>query len=418
MDIKVIRKSSYTLNMITTKKFKTTRIQVNFANDLTEETVTKRSILPYLMHAISKKHNSRELMSKYLEDMYAANFNVGVSKIGKTHFVAFELSIINDNYTFDNEMLFNKAINFLKEIIFNPLFTKDVFSEESRLLKEYYASIYSNKMKYAIKEMRRIMFENESYKIDPLGNNKSLESIKFDKLQSIYENMINNDLITISVIGDIDFDEVEKVLDNTLKFSDREYNPVLLDKETKKIEKVNKVEKVIDVNQAKLVVGYRNETFYLSDNYYKTLVFNVLFGASSESMLFNEIREEKGLVYFINSSYDPYKGVVFVTSGIKSSDYEEVLETTDNIVSKIISMDYSDELISTAKSIIVNRLIEGLDSNFGLLSRVFRNSLFGLDFDIESIKKQIEKVTKKEISDMAKNLKLDTIYLLRGDKDD
>jgi len=418
MNIKVIRKSNYTLNLITTKKFKTTRIQINFANDLNKDTVTKRSILPYLMHAVSQKHNSRELMSKYLENMYAANFNVGVSKIGKTHFVAFELSIINDNFTFDNELLFSKSIDFLSEIVFNPYFTKEVFNEESRLLREYYDSVYSNKMKYAIKEMRSIMFENESYKIDPLGYKEALEDIKFDDLNTLYKDMINNDLVTISIIGDIDFDEVEEIISNKLIFADRDYTPVLLDAETKIIEKVTTIEKIIDVNQAKLVVGYRNETFYLSDDYYKTLVFNVLFGASSESMLFNEIREEKGLVYFINSSYDPYKGVVFITSGIKASDYEEVLETTANIISKIIKMDYSDELISTAKSIIVNRLIEGLDSNFGLLSRVFRNSLFELDFDIEEIKNNISKVTKRDISNMAKNLKLDTVYLLRGEKDE
>ncbi len=118
MDIKVIHNSNYTLNLITTKKFKTTRIQVNFANDLNIDTVTKRSILPYIMHSVSKNLDSREKMSKYLENMYAANFNVGVSKIGKTHFVAFELSIINDNFTFNDEKLFKKSIDFLNEIIF------------------------------------------------------------------------------------------------------------------------------------------------------------------------------------------------------------------------------------------------------------------------------------------------------------
>jgi hypothetical protein len=49
---------------------------------------------------------------------------------------------------------------------------------------------------------------------------------------------------------------------------------------------------------------------------------------------------------------------------------------------------------------------------------MFRNSLFNLEFDIEGIIKEILNVTKYDISNMAKNLKLDTIYLLRGDKDE
>ena len=52
------------------------------------------------------------------------------------------------------------------------------------------------------------------------------------------------------------------------------------------------------------------------------------------------------------------------------------------------------------------------------MSRVFRNSLFDQKFDIEEIQNQIFKVTKEDISNMAKKLKLDTVYLLRGDKDE
>ena len=246
--------------------------------------------------------------------------------------------------------------------IFNPYFNEEIFKEESRLLKEYYSSIYANKMKYAINEMRNIMFENELYKIDPLGNEEDLNNITFDELESIYKNMIENDLITISVIGDIDFDEVEQLIKTTFTFKDRLYEPTLIDTETKNINKITKVSKTIDVNQAKLVMGYRNGTHYLSEDYYKTLVFNVLFGASSESMLFKEIREEKGLVYFINSSYDPYKGVMFITAGINAKDYNDVLNTTELIINNIIEMNYSDDLLSTAKTIINNRLIESLDS--------------------------------------------------------
>lgn len=417
MDIKVIKKSNYNLNLITTKKFKTTRIQITFASDLNEDTVTKRSILPYLLHAVSKKHNTRDKMSKYLENMYAASFNIGVSKIGLTHFVGFDLSIINDNYTFNNEKLFSKSLEFASEVLFNPYFNDSIFNEEVRLLKEYYDSIYANKMKYAIKEMRHIMFKDELYKLDPLGRKEDVLNITLSDVSETYEKMMKNDLVTITVIGDIKFDEVEEEVSKYFNLSNRNFKPVLLDKQTKVFNEVTKTEKVIDVKQAKLVVGYRNDTLYLSNDYYKALVFNVLFGASSESMLFKDIREEKGLVYYINSSYDPYKGVVFVTSGINAKDFDDVVKTTGDIIKDIINMEFSDESIVIAKSIINNRLIEGLDSNLSVASRVFRNSLFEIDFDIEGIMNEINKVTKKDISNMAKNLKLDTIYLLRGDKD-
>ena len=87
MDTRIIYGNSYTLNMVKTDKFKTNRIQISFGNNLDEDTISKRSLIPYLLKAVSKKYNSREIMSAYLENMYAARFNAGVSKIAKSHFI-------------------------------------------------------------------------------------------------------------------------------------------------------------------------------------------------------------------------------------------------------------------------------------------------------------------------------------------
>ncbi|MCK5762439.1 MAG: hypothetical protein KAH16_06040, partial [Candidatus Izimaplasma sp.] len=137
METKIIYGNKYTLNMVKTSKFKTNRVQLSFGNDLSEETISKRTLVPYLLKAVSNKYNSREKMSAYLENMYAAHFNVGVSKIAKTHFITFDMSFINDLYTLDNELIFDEALSFFNEILFNPLFDKKLFLEEFRLMKEY-----------------------------------------------------------------------------------------------------------------------------------------------------------------------------------------------------------------------------------------------------------------------------------------
>ncbi|MBN2604954.1 MAG: hypothetical protein JXR62_03935, partial [Bacilli bacterium] len=133
MENRVLHNNKYHLNMVKTSKFKTTRMQISFAGDFREETVTKRSLLPYLLNSISEKYPTRESMSIYLEDMYAANFNVGVSKIGLTHFLSFDLSFINDDFTFENESLFERALLFLHEILFHPKFDQQILEEEIRL---------------------------------------------------------------------------------------------------------------------------------------------------------------------------------------------------------------------------------------------------------------------------------------------
>jgi len=418
METKIIYDKCYTLNMVKTEKFKTNRIQLSFGNELNEETISKRSLIPYLLKAVSKKYDSREKMSAYLEDMYAAHFNVGVSKIGTTHFVNFDLSFINDQYTLNNELLFNKALSFIKEVLFNPYFNEKTFEEEKRLLKEYFQGIYTNKLKYAVKEMYKTMFQNEIYKINALGIEEKLDNLILADCINSYNDMLVQDLITISVIGDIDFDEVENMIKNYFSFTVREFLPILIDTSTKKFTEVTEVIKRIDITQAKLVIGFRLNTFYQTNEYYSAIIFNTIFGGSSESMLFKEIRDQLGLVYFISSSYDPYKGVLFIVSGINEADYPKVMETIDNILSKIISQDYSDSDLEIAKKIQTNALIESLDSNLGIISRITRDSLFKNPFNPEELLNKLNLVTKDEVSNIAKILRKDTVFLLKGDKDE
>jgi len=418
METKTIYSNRYTLNLVKTQKFKTNKVHVSFGNELLEKTVSKRSLVPYLLKAVSKKYNSRRKMSAYLENLYAAHFNVGVSKMAKSHFISFDLSFINDQYTLNNELLFDEALSFFNEILFNPFFDNKIFLEEFRLMKEYFKGIYANKLKYAVKEARNVMFKDEIYRLNALGEESLLEKVTLEDCISEYNHMITHDKVTITVVGDIEFEKIEKTIYGYFPFEERLFTPVLIDKTGKEISSVNEIIKKINVKQAKLVIGYRLNAFYHTDNHLGAVIFNTLFGGSGESLLFKEVRDKLGLVYFISSSYDPYKSVLFIVSGINSSDYKVVLDTIDQILDKIIKQEYSDDYLETIKTMQINGFIESFDSSSGLAARIGRDSLFHDKLNPEKTIKNLKSVTKEDITKIAKTLKQDTIYLLRDDKDE
>ena len=418
METHSIKNKKYTLNMVKTKKFKTVKIELSFGNDLSENTIAARSLVPYLLRAVSRKYNTREKMSAHLENMYAARFGAGVSKIAKTHFMSFSLSFIDDQYTLSNEKLFKEAIDFINEVLFNPFFNETTFTEEKRLLFEYFEGIYTNKLKYAFNKMKNSMFKDEIYHLNALGTKELLENITLDDCISSYKDMLSNDLLTINVIGDIDFIQIEESINSNFNFTERFFTPVLIDNDKKEFSNVTEIIEKIDVKQAKLILGYRLDTNYLEPNYHDAVIFNTIFGGSSESLLFKQIREELGLVYFISSSYDPYKSVLFITSGINKTDYPVVKKTIDSILDKIIKQDYSDELLKICKTVQVNALIESLDSPVSLSARISRDSLFNKQFNPQLIINSLKKVTKSGVSSIAKQLRKDTIYLLRDDTDE
>lgn len=413
-----IKQDNYNINILTTKKFKSTRIHVSFGNDLTEESVTKRALIPYLLRAMTKKYNSRNKISTHLDNLYAAQFSVGTSKIGLSHFVNFDISIINDKYTIDKESLFIEAVDFLKEVILNPLFSQEIFVQEKRLLEEYFLSIYANKMRYAIKELQTIMFEDEAYKISPLGIEEQVNELSLQDAIDAYNHMIDFDKITISVVGDVNKDNVVDIINTSLKLPDRNKKIVMFELNPKtQIDSKN--ETIIqDVVQAKLAMGYRFDVRYLDKDYYPAIVFNSLLGGSSDSLLHTTIREQQGLVYFISSSYDFYKGVLFVFSGINASEYENTMIEVDNIIKSVQNGEFDPAFLEMSKKTIINNIIESRDSNYNLAVRLERKDLFNKDVPLEESIANINKVTLQDIMNVAKKVLFDTSVLLRGESNE
>lgn len=417
MKIQKFNNESLNLTMVQTTKFKTTRIQINFLSDMKTD-ITARGLLPYILKSVSKEYPTREKLSIHLEEMYAAQLGVTVSKLGKSHIVTFDLSVIDDLYTLNHESLLEKGVQFLNSIIFNPFFDKSIFEEESRLIEEYFEGIYANKLKYSMQKLIQTMFRDEIYKYQALGNLKELKTITLQDIKNEHSSMINSDNVYITVVGNIEFDKTKEIINNNMSFNKAMRERVLTDRDKPSNDTFTEIIEQGDVNQSKLVIGYRTNTYYREKDYYQALVFNALFGGTSESLLFNKIREEMGKVYFISTNYDPDKGVLFIYSGIASNDYEVVIESIDNVLQDIINMNYSDKLLETIKTVYKNSIISSLDSTYSLISRYFRTSLFNTNFDQEEIIKKLVSVTKEDISLVAKKLKKDTVFLLKDNNNE
>jgi len=403
------------INIVQTTKFKSLKVNIAFNSLLETEKVTERALMPYIMKSASNKYKTRQEMSIKLEEMYSASLNIQVMKLTEAHIIAFDISTIDNHYTLNNENIFEETLDFLNEIIYNPLFEEKTFIEEKRLHQEYLKGLLSNKMKYAIKEHRDIMFEHELYKVDPLGTAEKILTITNEDIISEYNKMIKNDKISITIIGNISEEEVLKGIKERFKGNNSNIKPNLLSTEFNDVQTVKEVIKVMDVNQAKLCVGYRLNILYNSENYYKALLFNLVLGGTSESMLFDEIREQSGLVYFINSSYSSYKGALFIYAGINQDDYDKVMEKIDTVLQNIKQGIIPEDMLEMAKNTYVNGLRQGMDSIHSLSSKAFHAYLFNYDFDVEKIVDEVQKVTIQDITDMAALLTKDTVYLLRGE---
>ena len=76
---------------------------------------------------------------------------------------------------------------------------------------------------------------------------------------------------------------------------------------------------------------------------------------------------------------------------------------------------FTDELFEGVKEIYYNSLIKIEDSQSDLVGN-FTSEVFVHNDDIETRKKQMAKVTKDDIINLAKKVHIDTVFLLKGER--
>ena len=407
---------NYNINILPTKKFKTNRLEIAFSNDLVEETATSRALLPYILKATTKKYASRQILQTHLENLYSAGFSASIKKMGLTQTITFDLSLINNKYTMNQENLFLEGLHFLKEVLFSPNFTPEIFKEEQRLLKEYFDGIYANKMRYAVKQTLHAMYQGEAFDVDAHGDQEKLMKLSLEDVKASYNDMMKNDHISINIVGDIDPEEVVAQIKDILPFEDRKKDLKLIDDIEKPKRTAQELFESQDIKQGKLCIGYQFPIYYDTEDYHKAIVFNAVLGSGPDSLLFRRIREELSLVYFIGSLFDYHKGSMLIYAGINQSEYQNVINEIDQTIDDLKTMNYVDTQLEIAKKNIISSLKQSLDSQGSLVTRINNLSLFNKTFDQEQLTKKIESVTKQDLADLTLKLKKDVSFLLRNDE--
>ena len=143
-------------------------------------------------------------------------------------------------------------------------------------------------------------------------------------------------------------------------------------------------------------------------------MMNLLFGATPFSKLFMNVREKMSLCYNCVSRFDKFSNSIVVFMGLEAEHTTKAIEEVINQLEEIKMGNFSDEDIDNLKATIKNIFLKSKDSLSEIDEWVFKQNMLGFFNDIDQEIKLIEKVSKSQIIEAAKHVKLDTIYSLKG----
>jgi predicted Zn-dependent peptidase len=407
------------LHTVKTLKYKTNTFILKMRAPLTEENVTKRALLAYVLQKATEHSPSAKELRRRLNDLYGASLSAQLSKKGDHHIISFHMEVANEKYLSDPAPLLEKALRLLAEVILHPklddgVFDADIVKKEKRTLLQRIQSVRDDKMRYANTRLIEEMCENEPYRLHAYGQEDDVEAISAESLTSYYRQALADNDLDLFIVGDINEQEVESVVHEAFHFPERHPSQDQKDIVFPEVRKEKVITESENIEQGKLNLGYRTYTTYADDDYYALVVFNGIFGGFPHSKLFVNVREKASLAYYASSRIESHKGLLLVLSGIQSSNYDKAVEIIKQQTEKMRQGDFSDEEFQQTKAMLKNQTLETLDNSRGIIEFFYNGIASGRKRSVEEWTEGVEAVTKEEVVTVANKIKLDTTYFLKG----
>jgi len=133
---------------------------------------------------------------------------------------------------------------------------------------------------------------------------------------------------------------------------------------------------------------------------YPLAVLDAIFGGSTSSRLFREVREKRGLAYSVGSYNEQFtdQGLVATYVGTREDNVEEACSIIGAELARLRSEPVSAEELTRAKESIKGRLVLSSESTAARMTRISRATLFGLP--IESVDEMLAKVDAIEVDEL------------------
>ncbi len=416
---KLAVKNGITFYRINSDKFKTSRADLFFVDNLSKERAGKNAIIPLIMkRGCGSYPTVKELESK-LEELYGADIDSGVTKKGELQFIGFHMSHISDRYT-NGERLFDECGDLLMCMLENPLveergFKKSLFRQERDNMVDYIRSRVNDKMRFSLARCIEEMCADEPYSIPEDGTEEDALLLDPQNTLAIYEEMIKTYPAYAYISGEVDDKSIQRFIDGLLASNRGEIKKINSTCIYKDVNEVRKIDEKMDISQGKLCMGFRTFVEPASADYYPMVVYNGILGGDAHSKLFRNVREKASLAYYAQSVLEKYKGLMLIMSGIEA---ENRAKAEDIILEQVDAMkkgDIAKEDMEATLKALETGMKTMQDSQGAIVDFFMSQHLTESGEDFESMIEKLKAVTLDDVVRVAQKVQLDTIYFLKPD---
>ena len=408
-------------NSIIDRRYKTNRISVNLVLPLQKETVSVNALIPSLLRKGTRECPDFTEFNKKLAMLYGAYLGYGVTAVGDCQVMTLSASVIDDCYALDGEPLLQQISGLLSDALLDPVMENGAFREEyvrleKQVLIDLIESEINEKRYYALNRTVEIMCAEEPAGVNKHGYVEDVKAITPQTAAEAYQRLIETARIEIMFVGCGEPGPALEIFQKAfrgVKRTPAAFDAVSIKKEAGPLkEQTDRM----NVAQSKLVLGFRTGTAPTDDTLNALRLMIALYGGTPSSKLFLNVREKMSLCYYCAARPNVSKGIAFVDCGVEQENIEKAKAEILRQLELIRAGDFTEEELRFARLSMINSFRSAGDSAASIEGWYLSQVLYNTERSPEMEAEAIGSVSRESVIEAAKEMQLDTVYLLTGGK--
>ncbi|MGL5540584.1 MAG: EF-P 5-aminopentanol modification-associated protein YfmF [Erysipelotrichaceae bacterium] len=397
---------------IQTTKFKTTTISVRFLQPLTLEKASLNALLSQSLVDRCIAFPTKQAMANSLDALYGASVSSSVNGIGHGQVVEIKFKFINPSFAFDVPAFEEGIYEFIKQILFYPLLSHEIFEEAKRVLISKIKRMEDDPQSYAGQKALKIAGKDTSLGISNYGEIEQVERIDWEMFKQGYQELIDTSVIDVLVVGNVQASFQTQL--QKLPFEQRTCEVATWYEAD--LPSNSEVVELRNIPQSVIQLVYAGHTSIHSEHYLTMRIMNALLGVFPTSLLFQEVREKRSLCYSIYSMYIGFDSVVQISTGVEDANIAQTIALIQEQVERIQKGDFSEELLDVTKKMMINTFQGIHDDANSILQMTYQSKLVGKPLFDEHTIAAIHAITKEEVVEVANRLQHLVTYVLTKDE--
>lgn len=321
------------------------------------------------------------------------------------YFNAFTDKEITAYYTKSASKNFPKIWDILTDIVFNSLFDPEKIKKEAGVIIEELRMYRDEPRNWVHTLYDRLLFGDHPLGWEVLGIEETLKGIEREDFLSYLKNWYRSANLVIGVAGKFGEEEVSQLVASELEEHPREEagKPLtFLNKQSQP--EVNLENRQTD--QTHFALGIR-AYHRAHPNREKLEVLTTILGGGASCRLFEEIREKRGLAYYVGAGWEDFAdaGSIQIIAGVNNARVDEAVQATLGELQKLKDERVSEEELKKVKEMIRGSLLLGLESTNGACAYFLMQEVLEGKIETPDVKlKKVDAVTAEDVQKVAQEL--------------